>query len=84
MGAFVLSAKSGVPVVPIIIDGSRRVFRADDWMPHRHRIHVTIGTPIDPVDCAQKKDNWSVAVWLRDQARAQILEKLSEPDARTH
>ncbi|WP_455201832.1 AMP-binding protein [Kaarinaea lacus] len=84
MGAFVLAAEAGVPVVPVTINGSRRVFRADDWLPHRHPIKVSIGTPIDPAACENKKDNWTVAVWLRDQARAQILEKLPEPDAGTH
>ena len=84
MGAFVLAAEAGVPVVPVTINGSRRVFRAGEWLPHRHPIHVTIGTPIDPAACDNKKDNWTVAVWLRDQARAQILEKLPEPDAGAH
>jgi 1-acyl-sn-glycerol-3-phosphate acyltransferase len=84
MGAFVLAAEARVPVVTVTIDGSRRVFRADDWMPRRHPIHVTIGTPIDPAACDNKKDNWTIAVWLRDQARTQILEKLPEPDAGAH
>jgi len=84
MGAFVLAAEAGVPVVPVTINGSRRVFRSDDWLPRRHPIHVTIGTPIDPAACEDKKNNWAIAVWLRDQARAQILEKLPEPDAGAH
>ncbi|WP_455207461.1 AMP-binding protein [Kaarinaea lacus] len=82
MGAFVVAAEARLPVVPVTINGSRKVFRADDWLPQRHPIEVVIGTAIDPASVPDQKDNWATAVWLRDQARAQILHNLSEKDRR--
>lgn len=80
MGAFSAAVEAGVPVIPITINGSRRVLRSGVRWPQRYPISVTIGVPIDPANCADKTDNWSLAIWLRDQARHQIMENLPEPD----
>lgn len=84
MGAFVVAAEAGLPVVPVTINGSRRVFRADDWFPRRYPIDVVIGQPIDPASVPDKKDTWTTAIWLRDQARDQILKNYVESDTATH
>ena len=69
---------AGLPVVPVTINGSRKVFQADEWLPRHYPIEVVIGPAIDPASTPDKKDNWTVAVWLRDQARTQILHNLNE------
>jgi 1-acyl-sn-glycerol-3-phosphate acyltransferase len=84
MGAFVVAAEAGLPVVPITINGSRKVFQADEWLPRHYPIEVVIGPAIDPASAPDKKDNWTAAVWLRDQAREQILKNLAEADSAAH
>ncbi len=84
MGAFVVAAEAGLPVVPVTINGSRKVFQADEWLPRHYAIDVVIGTVINPASVPVKKDSWATAVWLRDQSRAQILKNLPEPDAGAH
>jgi len=84
MGAFIVAAEVGLPVIPITINGSRKVFRAEDWLPRRYPIEVVIGPAIDPASVPDKKDTWTAAVWLRDEARRQILKNLAESEAATH
>ena len=75
MGAFVIAAQSGVPVVPVAIRGTRSALRDGQWLFHRSRISVTVAAPIAP-DGA----DWSAALRLRDAARAEILRLVGEPD----
>ena len=75
MGAFVAAARTGVPVVPVVIRGTRSVLRADSWSAHRAPVGVRITAPILP-----RGGDWGDAVGLRDAARAAILERLGEPD----
>ncbi len=75
MGAFVVAAEAGVPVVPIGIRGSRSLLRAGSWFPRRGALSVGIGPPVVP----EGKD-WSAAVKLRDLSRLQILKLTGEPD----
>jgi len=75
MGAFVVAAHSGAPVVPIVIRGTRSVLRSHSWFPHRAPVSIRIGAPIPP-----QSGDWAAAVGLRDAARAAILGRLGEPD----
>ncbi|MFH1602601.1 MAG: lysophospholipid acyltransferase family protein, partial [Pseudomonadota bacterium] len=75
MGAFVVAAQTGVPLVPVAIRGARSVLRDGTWFPRRGTIVLTIGAPIT----AQGSD-WNSAVALRDAARAEILRRCGEPD----
>jgi len=84
MGAFVAAAEAGLAVVPVTINGSRKVFQADEWLPRRFPIEVVISPALDPVSAHDINDTWTSAVWLRDQAREQILKNYAEPDAATH
>jgi len=63
MGAFLIAAKTGAPLVPIAIRGSRSILRGDDWFPRRGAIWVTLFPPIH----AEGVD-WTVAIKLRDRA----------------
>jgi 1-acyl-sn-glycerol-3-phosphate acyltransferase len=75
MGAFVVAARSGMPVVPVTIRGTRSILRDGQWLFRRGRISVTISEPIPPA-----ADDWSAAIRLRDAARAEILRLVAEPD----
>ncbi len=75
MGAFVLAAQSGVPVVPIAIIGTRALLPADSWLPRRGLAQVIVGAPVAPLGA-----EWDAAVGLRDAARAHILAHCGEPD----
>ncbi len=75
MGAFVLAAEAGIPVVPVSIRGARSILRDGSWFPHRGIITVTIGKPIGP-----EGKGWAAAIRLRNEARAEILHHCGEPD----
>ncbi|MFZ5523854.1 MAG: AMP-binding protein [Pseudomonadota bacterium] len=75
MGAFVVAAEAGVPVVPVSIRGTRSILHADHWFPRRGIITVTIGKPIAP-----EEKGWAAAIRLRNKARTEILRLCGEPD----
>jgi 1-acyl-sn-glycerol-3-phosphate acyltransferase len=75
MGAFVVAAQAGVPLVPLAIAGTRSILRAGQWLPRRGAVTVSIGAPLLPPG-----SDWAAAVALRDAARAQILRLTGEPD----
>ena len=47
-GAMFIAARSGAKVVPIGIAGSERVMPPGSKFPHFAKVHVVVGTPIDP------------------------------------
>jgi 1-acyl-sn-glycerol-3-phosphate acyltransferase len=75
MGAFVIAAETGAPIVPLAFRGSRSVLRADDWIVRRGVIRVVVGDPIKSTGT-----DWNAAVRLREEARAEILRHCGEPD----
>ncbi|MBI5437289.1 MAG: AMP-binding protein [Nitrosomonadales bacterium] len=75
MGAFVVAAEAGVPVVPVSIRGTRSILRDGHWFPRRGIITVTIGKPIAP-----EGKGWAAAIQLRNKARAEISRRCGEPD----
>ena len=75
MGAFVASAESGAPVVPVTLRGTRSVLREGQWRPRRVAIHVSIGAPQHP-----EGGDWRAAARLRESVRAEILARCGEPD----
>ncbi len=75
MGAFVVAAEAGAPVVPVALRGTRSILRDGHWFPRRGIISVTIGKPIAP-----DEKGWAAAIHLRNTARAEILRRCGEPD----
>ena len=75
MGAFVVAAQTGVPLLPVTIRGTRSVLRDGSWFARRGPIVVTIAAPLLP-----SGGDWNAAVALRDAARAEILRHCGEPD----
>jgi 1-acyl-sn-glycerol-3-phosphate acyltransferase len=49
-GAALLAARAGVPVVPVAIAGTGRVFPLGAWFPRPGRVAVRIGPPLPPPD----------------------------------
>ena len=76
MGAFVAATQAGVPVVPVVIRGTRSMLPDGIWIPRPARLEVWVGEPLVP-----EGDGWHAAIALRDKARAAILARSGEPDA---
>jgi 1-acyl-sn-glycerol-3-phosphate acyltransferase len=81
LGAFIAAVRSGLPIVPVAIDGTRSILTGNNWYAHHGEIRVTVGETIQ----VEKGDDpepseWEQALRLRDQARAQILQHCGEPD----
>jgi 1-acyl-sn-glycerol-3-phosphate acyltransferase len=75
LGAFLVAAQAGVPIIPITIRGTRSILRGGQWFPRRGKILVHIGSAL-----AADGTDFAAAVRLRDAARAQMLERCGEPD----
>ena len=67
LGAFLVAAHAGVPVVAGGIAGSRTVLRADQWFPRRGPITVTLRPSV-----LARGSAWEDAVALRDRSRAEV------------
>ncbi len=76
LGAFVMAAEAGVPVVPVTIRGTRSKMRSGSWFPRRGVVTVTVAPPVQPTGTG-----WDAARKLRDAVRAEILTRCGEPDA---
>ena len=76
LGAFVVAAHTGAPIIPVALVGTRSLLRPGEWLPRRCEIVITIGTPI-----VSSEHDWDAALALRDAARRAILARVPEPDA---
>ncbi|MDP3246512.1 MAG: AMP-binding protein [Polaromonas sp.] len=73
LGAFVIAAETGTPLVPVTLNGTRSLLRDQAWLPQRGDVRVTIGEPIPPAG-----PGWDHALELRDAARKAMAAGLSE------
>ena len=82
MGAFETAARTGLPVVPIAIRGTRSILRANSWFPRYGAISVTFGSPIiiEKEPSSKDQETWSKALQLRDNTREWLLSYCGEPD----
>ena len=84
LGAFAAAVEACVPVVPVVLRGTRSILRDKTWFPRRGSIRIHIGDAIAPGARAGKSSSsWEDAVKLRDATRAQILKHCGEPDLAT-
>ena len=74
-GAFAAAINSKLPVVPMVISGSRHILPSRTLMPRHGHLKLEILNPIEPNDAAfeNSKD-------LAELARQRILTVLDEPD----
>lgn len=78
-GAFVAAIRGGMPVVPVVISGSREMLPSERLLPRPVKTRIDILTPIWPDEPAfdHHRD-------LARSARQRILSVLDEPDLDTH
>lgn len=76
MGAFVLAARQGLPVLPLGLHGTRALLPAGSWRPRPAGVALRPGSALHP-----DGTDWSAAVRLREQARAAVIELCGEPAA---
>jgi len=76
LGAFVIAAQRGLPIVPVALHGTRSMLRGGQWWPRHHAVSVWIGASVTP-----DGNDFSAAIRLRDKVRAAILTGCGEPDA---
>lgn len=74
-GAFHAAAKAGIPVVPVVIRGSRDVLPSGTWLPDPGVVEVTVCAPIHSDGQGRGESRRLMA-----EARAEILARLDEPD----
>ena len=75
MGAFLVAAEAGMPVVPVTLSGTRALLRDRSWLPHRTPVTVAVSASVAP-----RGMEWGDAIALRDAARSEILRQCGEPD----
>ncbi len=75
LGAFQVAARSGKPVVPVTISGTRSILRGEQWFPRRGPITVHIGRPHLP-----DGGDFESAVRLRNAVREAMLKQSGDPD----
>lgn len=66
-GAALLASRAGVPVVPVAIAGTARVFPLGAWFPRPGRVTVRIGPPLPPPDAeraSQKVATEEAMAWI--------------------
>lgn len=76
MGAFLMAARCGAPVVPAAIRGSRQLYGGHRKLPRWQPLEVELAAAIHP----QGGDHRSEALRLRDLARREVLRLCEEPD----
>ncbi|MFQ5547495.1 MAG: lysophospholipid acyltransferase family protein [Woeseia sp.] len=77
-GAFAVAINSKLPVVPVVISGSRHILPSQTLIPRHGHLRLDVLDPISPGDAASgdSKD-------LAELARQRILTVLDEPDLLT-
>jgi len=54
LGAFVVAARAGTPVVPVTLTGTRTLLRGEELRPHYSALQVQIGAPLSAAG-----DDWA-------------------------
>jgi 1-acyl-sn-glycerol-3-phosphate acyltransferase len=76
-GAFVIAARAELPIVPLVLRGTRTVLPAGRFLPRPGRIDIQILPPVGPMT---EMEPSAAIMATRDQARTRILAALGEPD----
>ncbi len=81
-GAFVIAARTRMPVIPLAIKDARNLLPANSIWPRPGRVQITVLPQIDAPESASPESPEAklVANYQRDRSRAAILSALDEPD----
>ncbi len=82
MGAFAAAVAADVPVLPVVVRGSRSALRDGSILlrPHPIRVEVLPAQAPHPAGGGEALSDWDAAVELRDRVRAEMLRHVGEPD----
>ena len=75
MGAFILAGREQLPIVPVVLKGTRNILRGGSWLPRRGGVQIVFAAP-----CSPKSEDWQGAIEIRERVRRVMLELLDEPD----
>jgi 1-acyl-sn-glycerol-3-phosphate acyltransferase len=77
LGAFATAVKTGLPILPVALRGTRSLLRDQQWLPRRVAISANVGSAIRPSGLS---DEFAASVQLRDDTRGVIREHCGEPE----
>jgi 1-acyl-sn-glycerol-3-phosphate acyltransferase len=80
IGAFAAAARADLPLLPVVIDGTRRCLPPDSAWPRPGTIRVEVLASLTAHASASEQDVREHALQLRAAARAALLAVLDEPD----
>ncbi len=75
LGAFRVASIAQVPVIPLLIRGSRNVLPSGSWLPRYGNLEIIIGAEIAP-----KGNDGEAAARLKEAVRLAMLRELDEPE----
>ena len=77
-GAFLIAAKAGCPVVPVVILGSERLYNRSNWLPWRRaKVYIALGEPVFPGAVGGRKK-------LREDVAAELIRLKDDLVTRCH
>jgi len=79
MGAFTTSVDTGVPIIPIVLRGTRSILRDGTRLLRPGSVHVKVLEPIN-YNARPLSDRWKDSLAIRDKVREKILTNCAEPD----
>ena len=82
MGAFKTAIDTAVPIVPIVIQGTRSILRDGTIWPRPGLVKVKIFEPVD-YKSETSINHWRTSLAMRDKVRNVILTNCGEPDLAT-
>lgn len=72
-GAFALAKEAGVPILPVVMDGTTNVLKPNKLFNWRHHLKVSVLEPISAAEVAEKS-----ASELAEMSRTVMVERLAE------
>ena len=76
-GAFAIAARAHLPVVPVVIRGTRRILPSGRFLPRPGRIEIQI---LPTIRATAGLDSAQIVAMTREESRKRILAHLNEPD----
>lgn len=77
MGAFAIAARAVLPIVPVVVRGTRHILPSDRLLPRPGSIDVEVLPQISPTSDSDTAADGAIR---RELARVQLLAALGEPD----